>query len=158
MAKPIGTVGNIPTLEVAGRVFTDLDNLIILYGSTTNTNGASLRRANGTSGYTPSGSNSFKILALRQTATLGSTPTNGYGSLGYSDNDVAVNTATAATNPVYVAGALNNFPFSNPQTQAQVPSEHPLDFTVPNGKFVFADGGGGVGSVSWQVFGYEVAP
>lgn len=30
MAKPIGTLGNIPTVQVNRRTFTDVDNLLIL--------------------------------------------------------------------------------------------------------------------------------
>ena len=66
MAKPIGTLGTIPTITVGGRVFTDLDNLIVLtaYAQTGTAAGATFREPVASSGYQVPGGQTLRILAV----------------------------------------------------------------------------------------------
>ncbi len=155
MAKPIGTLGTIDSLTIAGRTFTNLSGLIIVYGSIlTTSHSATFRKANGASGYTPSGSLAFKGYALRLSpSTVAST--GGSYSLAQSDNDVGLDSATSLTNPVYIAGSANAFAIAPPQTLAALPIDFAIDIPVLNGKYLTLNDSGGVGRIDAIVYGYE---
>jgi hypothetical protein len=148
----------IPSLTVGGRVFTDLANLIILYGlvqGTTNVNGT-FRRQTGTAtaGYTPSGAKSFRALAIK-TQVQHTTATASYGHvIGYSDNDVGVAAAAALTNFKQLGGGASGFGAINSNNLNVF--EYPIDFVVPNAKYLsqVASHANVVYCVSW-VYGYE---
>lgn len=96
-----------PIVQISGRVFTDLSNLIVTYGSTDAANNrTTLRKQNGTSGYQiPVGKTYFiwAIQAYVRTAGAGD-----FIGLAYADNDVGVTTNTAFTNAVYPGGDADN--------------------------------------------------
>lgn len=104
MAKPIGTLGTIPTLTIGGRVFTDLTTIKMLYARQGGDVRSSFRLANGTSGYAVTGGTTLTVYAVaiipNDSSTIGF-------QLAYSDNDVGSDTNTAFTNPVYWMGASN---------------------------------------------------
>lgn len=86
------------TGEVAANVPTDI---IQLYGFiATDGNVTHLRLPHTTAGYQVTAS---KTLYLVRMVVLGS-GVNGWWKLGYADNDVGYNTATARTNPVMAIG------------------------------------------------------
>ena len=134
------------TLTIGGRVFTDLANLIVLYAGPGINSKSTFRTAGGSSGYTPSGSKTFVCAAWRANIAAGTSI-----QIGYTDNDVGLQSAGSFTNFVqpghgipsfYAAGALENV------------EQILTDFTVPNGKYLSLDGGGA--NLIIQVFGYEV--
>lgn len=153
MPKPIGTLGTIPTLTVAGRVFTDLDNLKILRGrvaDSTNSYGT-FREENGSAGYTPSGLNNFRVRAIRVIGDSGS----GDLYFGQSDDDVGASSAGAPTNFVppgnsTVLGLIANLGVRND-------IELPSDFLVENGKYLSLSGAATAASATVEVYGYEEA-
>lgn len=103
MATPIGTIGNIPTFTVAGRLFTDLTTLINLathVSSGGNRNGTFRKMGSGTSsGYQVTAGKTLIVAAaffvINQTAAS-ETP-----AVAQSDNDVGFDSASALTNAVY---------------------------------------------------------
>jgi hypothetical protein len=140
-------------LVVAERVFTDLRSLIVLVGFV---NGAAngyctLRRPNASSGYTPSGTKSFRALAIRAEATVN------YAAalvISQSDNDTGFATNTATVNPVYPAGAGGGGQII-PIISAATNYAKAFDFVVANTKYltVFNQATAGCGFVT--VWGYE---
>ena len=96
MATPIGTLGNVDTITIAGTTYVDLVNLIFIGGLVTAGNGASLRKGNGTAGYQVTAGKTLTLTSVQCTLT-----TAGTATLAYSDNDIGQNSATALTNPVY---------------------------------------------------------
>jgi len=142
------------TLTVGGRVFTDLKNLILIRAHTQIAgNYSTARQLNSSTGYTPSGANKFRILAVRITLHAASADTQ----IGYGDNDVTLSSVAAPTNIVWPTGdpagaflttsfAVSAFPLDK--------YEIALDFLVPNGKYIFNFSGV---EASYDIFGYEEA-
>jgi hypothetical protein len=141
-------------ISIGGRVFTDLDNLIMLYGWTagSTTIRTSLRLANGTAGYQVPASRTLKIMAAK-IVPCAATPTGQVVATPcYSDNDVGMESSTAFTNPIYLggdvgmglatAGASDNYPEFGVV----------LDFDVPTGKYPGFQGGACVTSLIF--YGY----
>ena len=158
MSKPIGTLGTIPTLTVGGRVLTDLANLIELHGyvdGATNTYGTP-RKPGASAGYTPSGANKFRIVAMRVVAHT----TTGNLYLSYGDNDVGVTSASAATNTVYIgadANLGNIFSAAGLTDDPKYAYEISVDFLIPNTKYPQVGGNAGSGVFKIQLYGYEEA-
>lgn len=143
--------GNIPYITVGGRVFTDLDNLIVLHG---NVNGAangnsSLRKASASAGYQVPVGKTFKIMAVEGFVT-----TAGFGALGYADNDVGIASNTAFTNQVNAANSNNNsLAFA---TTATGNISNNFRFDVPAQKFPLITNSGNTTVGQVRVYGYEV--
>lgn len=97
MAKPIGTLGTIPTLTVGGWVFTDLDNLIQLCASNSNQKYWRFVAPNGTGAYQVTTGKTYKIYAAQITAA---TDIDSLSGLLYGDNSVD-NSNTPPTNAVF---------------------------------------------------------
>ena len=98
MPAPIGTLGNVPALTVAGRVFTDVSTLKILTGEYSGTSlRTSFREGTSTTNYSVPVGKTFQILAVRVTS-VGSGAGQTY--LSYADNGVNLVSTTAFTNPV----------------------------------------------------------
>lgn len=147
---------NRPTLEVGGRVFTDLSTLKTIATLNGGASGSqsNFRLMTGSSGYTPSGSTALKVKAMKITPETGST---GLVDLVYSDNDVGLSTTTAFTNPVRVCGT-SNFHFVSPafsSTQSFQNTEYPMEWTVPNAKYAGIGGPGAGVIVVAFLYGYE---
>lgn len=144
-----------PTIEVGGRIFTDLDNLVILHGYTAGNLRCTLRKPNASAGYQVPVSKKFVVKAMRVWAN---TTGNGYGTLGYSDNDVGQNSATALTNGVFLGGDAS-IDASGSGKAAQAASgayvqrgEGLTNFEVPAGKYISMTGS----QTQYIIFGYEV--
>lgn len=104
MASKLGTIGNIDTLVLNGRTFTDMSNLIALCAySVGGPHFATLRKQSGTAGYQVTAGKTMKIFAAKifgQNATTSDpacTP-------AYGDNDVGQDTGSTPTNVVYFGG------------------------------------------------------
>jgi hypothetical protein len=141
----------LPTITIGGRVFTDLNNLIILQGQPGANGHATLRTCNGLAGYTPSGSKAFRALAVR---AVSSTPGPVGTHLGYGNTDVGANSASDPAGVVWLGGTATTAGFLGSEQFGASGStnETPVDFTVPNGKYPCMSG---ANVVLW-VFGYEV--
>lgn len=149
----------IPTLMVGGRVFTDLANLIILYGyvSGATTTNCSLRKQGGSAGYTVTAGKTYTILAVRAYGSYTATVAGSFGYLGYSDNDVGVNSSTAYTNAKNPGnnGLLGQV--GNAALGSNGLWEWLCDFQVPATKIPSFTGNGGAAiNTNVVVFGYEV--
>ena len=66
------TPATIPSLEVGGRTFTDLNNLIIVHAQVRSASGYTPFRKDDGTDYTPSVGKSFRVLAMRLHATTAS--------------------------------------------------------------------------------------
>ncbi len=145
MPTPIGTLGNVPSLTVGGRVFTDLTNLIVLTAAHSAGNLSTLRLPGASSGYQVPAGKTLKIWAIRQYTTSSYVaPT----SLGYGDTDVGYNSGSTPTNPIYYSVGANAYT-AGATTGI---TETSLLFSVPTGKYVFGSTSGQQGGTT--VFGY----
>lgn len=158
MSNIIGNLGTIPTFTVGGAVFTDLTNIIITYGHVvTSGHYTTVRRQNGSAGYLPSGSKTYKISAFDvATGQVASSEIQLF--LLYGDTDVGLDSASAPTTPKYPgndpackSGVLWNGAGGTPNIYLKT---FCTDFTTPNTKFtsVKADGAG----ITFALYGYEV--
>ena len=145
--------GNIPSLIVGGRVFIDLDNLIILYGYAGANTACTPRKWNGSSGYTPSGSLKFVCLAVKCTSFSVTAARSQFGS---GNTDVGMDSASLPTSPVYVAGssAVQELASGVSGSTGAGPYETAVYFEIPNGKFAFCNGTAGIDR-SYLLYGYE---
>lgn len=139
-----------PTIQVGGRVFTDLTNLIILRGYATNTGYSSMFQAGSSSAYQVTAGKTLTILAIE---IFSEAADNGAIFL-YGDNDVGFNGASPTT-PVF------NFPTSTAATKLNtavksITSGWNYKWTIPATKYPAfeAQSGGGVG-VWVTAYGYE---
>lgn len=141
------------TLTVGGRVFTDLDNLKVLYGNVGQTSGAAtLREPNSSSGYVVPALKTFKILAIE--VIYGA---NVSGVLvAYGDTDVGMASTSYPTNVVYTGGDQVNFSVIG--SAANTMAQASVSFNVPAGKYPCSGTIGAAGSAiaSIKVYGYEV--
>lgn len=144
----------IPSLQVGGRIFTDVKNLITLYGNVQGAgNGNSTMRLPGASaGYTPSVGKAFRILAIRFTVTTGGAGARIFPL--YANNDVGLATGTAFTTGIGPGGSANEAALSC-TTGQNAAIEMALDFLVPNGKFPGISNAAGSTAGYCQIYGYE---
>ncbi len=146
-------------IQLGERRITDIDNLIVLHGycSTTGKR-TTLRKTGASSGYVVPGATTFRIVGITvQCAIAGATDLR----ICYADNDVAVDTATAFTNPVYPGGDILLAKVARQTGAANVnlfidPKSFSFNFDVPTGKYpaVFDVSGGAEPIV--RVYGYEI--
>lgn len=140
---PIGTIGNVPMVNF-GKVqlpnfIRDPDVKVLNTHLSCNsaTRRSTLRTAAGVA-YQVSGTFNTSAIALHQTSIGSEGPVN----LFYSDNDVGIDTTTAATNPVYYKTFSSTFVnafYLNTSTAGNSLSsfaEYPVQFEAPNTKYV----------------------
>lgn len=136
-SKQIGTLGTIPSITVGNRVFTDLDNLIILIAQVTASGQfTSFRKFNGTAGYQVTAGKTLTVEAFKVTGGSG-TAGNDAGIL-YGDNDVGYNSVPAPTTPVY-PGGLSTSPSIARDTMTATATflpEGAINFQVPATKYL----------------------
>jgi hypothetical protein len=159
MATPIGTLGTVPTLTVANRVFTDLgSDFVMLYGAFEgNSTGAhsTPRLANASSGYQVASGKTLTIYAAKLILNSG-TDANGL-SIAYADNDLGILASNnSPTNPVYLAGFNQTGAATCFITfqYAQLLNEVPLNFAVPATKYPFLYYNGTACQGTYILFGY----
>lgn len=150
----------IPSLTVAGRVFTDVENLIHVRGfavGTTNVR-CSLRKITGTAGYQVPVGKKFVVRAVRCVSTVSATSADFMFLLVYSDNDVGVSSSTAFTNPIYAGGSSNIASLGSLSEIKDDVQEFVTGFEVPAGKYVGMQVlATAANYVAVDLFGYEVA-
>lgn len=151
IAAPNLPASPLPSISVGNRVFTDVTNLIILYGYCAGTNNhATFRTLNGTAGYTPSGSKTYVAQAIKFSS--GGTAALQFG-IGYASNDVGFASATAFTSGVYMGGAASTM--FNSVSGVGSNGEAPISFTVLNAKYPFLDCSLSNGTAGVFLYGYE---
>lgn len=166
--KPIGTLGTIPTVTIAGVTFTTNTSFIALFLETAGTNRrASFRKiGSGTaSGYAPSGVSFYcKAFKVESIGTV-----LGMVSAGYNDTDLGTAGTTATTNPVYWGTESSSAPTHAPASISTSPDNQRIEVPmgwptataqggkILNAKYGFNDSGGSANTdVAMYVFGYEV--
>jgi hypothetical protein len=153
MARPIGTLGVIDTITVGGRVFTDVSTLKILNGFVaTNNNSVLSDVSTATNGYIVPALKTFTIYALKAFHTGTSASSNQINIL-YADNNVANDSATAFTTPVYSAGSSVTAAIIGHFTTPTI--ETSFLFAIPTGKYPSMVRGG-TGNIYIHAYGYEV--
>lgn len=144
----------IPTMEIGGRIFTDLGTrLKVLVGMHAyNGKNLTLRAMNGTAGYQVTSGKTLRITALRVSVHTAETET--YDRLCYADNDVGISTSTAFTNQVYNGGAAPAANLASMKTAGII--EIPVNFTVPSQKYPCMELTSSTNGISYvMAYGYE---
>lgn len=144
----------IPSLTVGGRVFTDLDNLIILSGGKLLTNTRwTYRKAGESTGFQVPAGKIFRIMAVNATGS-----TSGLGmAIAQSDNDAGMNTTTALTNPIY-EDSIGGITIESGNARGDI-REISLNFPILAEKFISASSYATSGSLICRIYGYlEDAP
>lgn len=149
----------IPSITIAGRVFTDVENLMLLKSyaeGTTNIRGTA-RKQNASAGYQVPVGKKFVIKAVRVQATNTASNANQVAIVGYADNDVGIAASTAFTNPVYPAGSSTAGAVGAMTAISNVVQEFLLNFEVPAGKYVgIVAVATAVNYITVEIYGYEV--
>ena len=145
--RPIGSLGAIPTLQIAGSVFTDLTNIQVLWAYTVSQTRSVFKKINASTGYAVTTGKTLNVTGYMTFAT----------SLTYfifvsADSDIGFDTATAFTNPVYEVGGSTLGLYGNETTAA--PLYKSTIFTVPALKYMNYQSPGS-NQVKIQAFGYE---
>lgn len=149
----------IPSLTIAGRVFTDLENLIILKGyaeGTTNVRGTA-RKQNASAGYQVPTGKKFVIKAARLQVNNSAANANFAALIAYADNDVGIGSSTAFTNAVYVGGSTNTAAFGAMNALSNTIQEFFHNFEVPAGKYIGVWAlASATNYIGVEIYGYEV--
>lgn len=141
-----------PSLQIGGRVVTDLTNLIYLSGasiSPTNIN-TTLRLNNGSAGYQVPVGRTLRIFAVRITA-VGFSATMLSAPL-YSDNDVGIATATVYTNAKFI-GNDSNMAYMQSMTSLNHSVTRDLTWDIPAGKYPSFTITNGTGQILVEAWG-----
>ena len=148
----------IPSIVVGGRVFTDLDNLIILNASvigTTNTN-STPRLSTGSAGYQVTTGKTLKIWAWKMDVTWVTVVSTQVLRIGYQDNDVGMATSTGFTNRVFDANG-GGITLGSMATLTQPFQEGLCSLSIPAGKYMGIEAlTTNIGNCTVRFFGYEV--
>ncbi len=150
MAKAIGTLGTIPTLEIGGVTFTDLTNLKRLAIYVSGTNNSTFQVPAATSGYQVTVG---MTLTIRAAKLYQNTTTQSQVKFAQSDNDVGINTTTALTNPVYFVNSSSAIFGSSTTAGTQVEME--LFMPIAAQKYFTVDANNASGDAIVTAFGYE---
>lgn len=130
-----------PTLQVGGRVFTDLTNLIVLGTRADGGQFGTFRDLNTNAGYQVTTGKTLTIHAARMIPRDGGITT--HGNIFYGGNDVGLNSASAPTTPVYPIGDSSFIVLKALLGTTGVPSDRTLeasnalnwDFQVPQSMY-----------------------
>lgn len=157
-SKPIGTLGAVDSVQIGGRIFTNLSSglggLIQLHGHVTNgTNtNTSFRKGAGVAGYAPSGV-AFRVIAIVMTNFA--TVTAISSSYFYSSNDLGISSTTAITGQTYFGGNVLTSEIQPASTVAGAVAVLNTDFVVPSGQYLGATNQGQANEFDFQAYGFE---
>lgn len=149
---PLITPGAIPSLEIAGRTFTDLTNLIVLFASPkagAGTRYGTFRRVGTSAGYQVTAGKTLKIKAMRIDCSAVSAGL--YDLIKYCDNDIGLGAAADGTNPTSAVGT----PITNVLATGNNQQFLCMDFAIPATKYPSFDSQAALGGLI-LLFGYEV--
>ena len=137
------------TMTVGGAVFTDLDNLKVLYmhinGSGAGKTGARLTTAS--AGYQVPTGQKLVLRALSAQCNVA-----GVFSLGYCDNDLGLASNTSPTNPFYIANNDYSLQMFVAATGTYTKTEFYME--IPASKYVFAFNNAGALVAGIFLYGY----
>lgn len=172
--KVVGTLGQQPTIEIAGRTFvapvlTDatpaIGDTVILYTGTIDGAGTaydfgSLRRPGATTGFQVPSAMKLHLQAVRITNM---SAVAAYIDIGYADNDPGAASLpyhnTAPTNDVYEAGgSAGPLPHIAVGSTVGATSEKLLDLEIAATKFLQIGRAGGTAGVIIEVIGILESP
>ena len=148
---------NTPSITIAGRVFTDLDNLIILGGSTGSSGDdtCTFREPNGTAGYQVPVGKKLVVKAMKCSVLSVTAAVQFSGALVYADADVGLNSTTSLTNPVYNFNGAFAAGVQSQNTTAQLGNfEEIIEFTVIAQKYLCINRIAGVAATKFLAFCY----
>lgn len=153
----INNPAQVASLQIAGRVFTDITNLKTLVcwidGAASGNATATKAETVAAGGYVVPAGKQFRVLAWRFHINVA---VGGRIQLLYSDNDVGSGgSGTAFTNAKYQGGGSSTA--GGIVTIALGIIEYPTNFVVPTGKYVGVSNFTSVAAGSIQLFGYEEA-
>jgi len=144
------------TLEVGGRVFTDLVNIKVLWARVTSTNYTTMRRSSGSAGYQVTAGKTLRVSGVDLWQNVSTTTAAEAAIIGYADNDLGVNGASTPTNPIYPGndgGELGKIGLARtPVGRYGVP----LEWDIPAAKYPFLRGTNAFIDCSGRFFGYEI--
>lgn len=138
------------TITVGNKIFTNLSSLIVLHCYVAASNYGTFRKGRASSGYTPSGSTSFYLHALK---FQGFAAANFGAYLVQSDNDCGINTATAPTNAVNINGMAIPYCHTGAGPFTEVAFDK-TNFYIANAKYLSLYGN--ASAMLAIVYGYEV--
>jgi hypothetical protein len=144
----------VPSLTIAGRMITDLENLITLWGGASGTGFGycTPRLSEVASGYIVPTGKTFHAYGMRCDVR-----TAGLLYWGYCDNDLGVSSNNAPSNGVQPAAAPNACRTGLVLQSGQVNSQFEIDMTgfqVPAGKYLYTYNDNGAYIGSYRIFGY----
>lgn len=146
--KSIGTNGNVDTVNVGGRTYTDMSDLIVLGAPTTGTGAyCTLRLSSSGSGYQVPSGHTLYLSSLSFVSASGAQ----FISIGYGDNDVGFASGSVPTSGTFMYQALFQFLTTN-SSSGYSKAEYSFLFPVPQLKYPFIQQNLEVGTV--QVYGY----
>jgi len=132
----------VPTLTIAGRVFTDLQNLIVIRGHFNGVGAAYTGFAKttgivapGTGGYVVPASKTFQVHAMSLLILTAAAGTYS-PAIGYGDTDIAGSAAAAPANAKYSSNASASGSNLSPTPAGKL--EVDFRFDIPTGKYAFA--------------------
>lgn len=143
----------IPSVIVGNRTLIDNGSLMVLYCATNSATNryCTFRKQDGSSGYTPSGTRSFHLLAVR---SLSFNTTSANFTIFQSGNDVGIMSSTSPTSVVNIGGNANLGTFYKSGAIGWT-GDYLADFVVSNGKYLSYDNGGVLSIDLTMAFGYE---
>lgn len=159
MATPIGTLGTIPSLQIGGRVYTDLTSLIILGADATAGRWGTMRLCSGTAGYQVTTGKTLTISSVAANSPAGG-GSSVYGTILYGNTDVGFQSASAPTSPVYMFGSSTVFPIlgafaaSGASVSNYKDTAININFAVPATKYPALENSGGA-EIFMIAYGYE---
>ncbi len=152
----MGLIASIrPSITIGGRVFTDLDNLLILSAVViANTYATAKPNTFTSTGYSVPTLTTFDTKAFEVISWDGAS--NGAAIPGYGDNDVGENSGSEPTNPVYVNSSTAPLAASNGPSVDFNQAGYAVDwkFKVAN-KFIFIKEQNGGFASTFNFYGFE---
>lgn len=156
MPKPVGTLGVIPTLTIAGLVLTDLDNLLKFHASATDGNYATLRKSGTSAGYAVTAATTLYMYAGILWCT-GAAGTSRGVNMHYGDTDIGFNSVSQTTTPILAYGAGSDIGLNNAQTTGTGVQVVLLGWDIPATKYPNITSANGVTvTTNFYAYGYEV--
>jgi len=164
MAKPIGTLGNVPTTTVGGvsvpfNIPANATMFSLYAGINNGVDFSAMIKANGTSAYQVTAGKTLYIYALKAiySASNSSASQNAI-TIGYSSSSLAgFGQASAPSSPTYMFNqAPGDYGLIPIVTSPDYTFESPLDFTVPANDYPFMGSSGNQVNMTVMFLCYEV--
>lgn len=145
----VGQVGT--TMFPTGAVLSH-SNMLVLACAFDSTHLSTFRKPGASSGYTPSGSNKFQIVAVEVSANF-----NTNIKVGHGTTDAGWLGASEPSSPIheYTASSTATYPYRYAYTTSNESRFYNSQLQIPNGKYPFCNFDSGTGSGLVRIYGYE---